>query len=125
MAMINFCLDSVLFLSLVFVVWVTAMMQLVFPAPTIADGWRLWGWSFNQWRDAQFGAICVCAALAIEHLVLHWNWVCGIIATKILRSKNRPDEASQAVYGVGTFIFLLLVMLAGVIAATVCVQPPQ
>jgi hypothetical protein len=91
-----------------------------------AHGWTLWGLSFNDWRDLQFGSLCVCGLLAVEHLVLHWNWVCGVIATKVLRRKYRADQGVEAVYGVGTLIAVLTVMLAGVIAAILTVkQPPM
>lgn len=123
-AIINFVLDAVLLIAAVFLLWVSVMMRMMFPAPTSADGWTLWGLSYNRWHDVQFSTLCVVALLALEHLVLHWNWVCGIIATKILRVKNRPDEANQAVYGVATFITLLLILLAGLAAAMLAVQKP-
>jgi len=123
-SLLNFWLDVALFVNLVFVGWVSAMMRVVFPAPTSADGWKLWGRTFNQWSDIQFFAMCVLGLLVVEHLVLHWNWVCSLIATQILRAKNRPDEANQAVFGVGTFVTLLLIMLTGLIAAMLNVQRP-
>jgi hypothetical protein len=125
MALINFVLDATLLLSISVLGWVSVVMQVVFPDPTIADGWALWGLSYDQWRDVQFGSLCVLGLLAVEHLALHWNWVCGVIATKVLRVKNRPDDGIQAVYGVATFIGILTVMLAGVIVAMLTVhQPP-
>jgi hypothetical protein len=126
MVLINFWLDAALLVSIVFLGWVSAMMQVVFPPPTAADGWMLWGLSFNQWRDLQFGSLCVCGLLAIEHLVLHWSWVCGVIATRLMRGKPRPDQGIEAVYGVATLIGILTVMLAGVVAAILMVkQPPM
>lgn len=121
-SIINFVLDAVLLIAAVFLLWVSVVMRMVFPAPTTADGWMLWGLSYDRWHDVQFSTLCVVALLALEHLVLHWNWVCGIIATKILRVRKRPDEANQAVYGVATFITLLLTLLAGLIAATLAVK---
>lgn len=120
----NFVLDAALLVATVFLLWVSVMMRLVFPAPTVADKWQLWGLSYDGWQDVQFSTLCVVALLALEHLVLHWSWVCGIIATKILRVKNRPDEANQAVYGVATLITLLLALLAGLAAAMLAVQKP-
>jgi len=123
-SLLNFWLDAALFLVIAFVVWVSAVLQMVFPAPTQAADWKLWGWSYNEWRDVQFTAICVFAMLAIEHVVLHWKWICGIAAVQVLHSKTRPDEANQAVLGVGIFITILLFMLAGLIAASLSIQPP-
>ena len=121
-SIINLVLDAVLLIAAVFLLWVSVVMRMVFPAPTTADGWVLWGLSYDRWHDVQFSTLCVVALLALEHLVLHWNWVCSIIATKILRVRKRPDEANQAVYGVATFITLLLTLLAGLIAATLAVK---
>ena len=121
-SIINFLLDAALLIAAVFLLWVSVVMRMVFPAPTTADGWVLWGLSYDRWHDVQFSTLCVVALLALEHLVLHWNWVCSIIATKILRVRKRPDEANQAVYGVATFITLLLTLLAGLIAATLAVK---
>lgn len=123
-SIINFVLDAALLIAAVFLLWVSVMMRMVFPIPTNADGWELWGLTYNRWQDVQFSALSVVALLALEHLVLHWNWVCGIIATKIVRVKKRPDEANQAVYGVATFITLLLTMLAGLAAAMLAVKKP-
>lgn len=121
-SIVNLVLDAALLIAAVFLLWVSVVMRMVFPAPTTADGWVLWGLSYDRWHDVQFSTLCVVALLALEHLVLHWNWICGIIATKILRVRKRPDEANQAVYGVATFITLLLTLLAGLIAATLAVK---
>lgn len=121
--LLNFWLDALLLINVAFLGWVSAMLRFVFPPPTAADGWKLWGWTFDQWHDAQFAALCVCGLLMIEHIVLHWNWVCSVVATRILRVR-RPDEASQAVYGVGTFIVLLMILLSGIIVAMCGVKRP-
>lgn len=124
LALINFFLDAALFLVVVFVGWVSALMQVVFPPPTAARGWQLWGLSFDQWHNLQFYFLCLFGLLALEHLVLHWNWVCSIIATKILRRDKRPDEGSQAIYGVGTFIFIMTFMMGSIIVALLTVKAP-
>jgi len=123
--LLNFWLDATLFVAITFVVWVSAMLQFVFPPPTLAEGWKLWGLSFDQWRDVQFASLCVCALLAIEHLVLHWNWVCTVLATRVLRIKARPDEGVQTIYGVGTFIVILTVLMGGIVAAVLTVEHPH
>ena len=124
-ALLNFWVDAALFVAVVFVMWISVMLQVVFPPPTAAAGWRLWGFTYDDWRNAQFFAVCVCVLIAIEHLVLHWNWVCSIIATKVLRTKSRPDEGVQAVYGVGTFVVVLLVMMGSILTAVLTIQKPR
>jgi len=124
MALLNFWLDAALFVLIIFVMWVSVLLQVIFPRGTASAGWSLWGMSYDGWRNLQFGAICVFALLALEHLVLHWNWVISIISAKVLRLKQRPDEGLQVVLGVGTFITVLITMMVSLLAAMFCVQRP-
>lgn len=121
---LNFWLDAALLVTVLFIGWISAILHIVFPLPTTADGWILWGLSFDQWRDIQSTALCFCGLLALEHVVLHWNWVCSTIATRIFRVKSRPDEAAQAIYGVGTFIVAMTLIMGSVMAAMLCIKPP-
>lgn len=123
MTLVNFWLDATLFLAVLVLVWVSVMLQVVFPPPTQADGWTLWGLDYDQWHIVQFTALCVAGALAIEHVALHWNWVCAVLATRILR-RERLDQGLQTVYGVGTFIVLLLLAKVLIIVAILSVRSP-
>lgn len=124
MSLINFFLDAALFGTIIFVMWVAVILKVIFPPATYAQGWELWGMSFNQWHDLQFYALCIFAVLAVEHVVLHWNWVCCVAATQVFRLKSKPDEGSQAVYGVGTFIAIMIVMMISLVAALLTVHRP-
>ncbi len=124
MALINFWLDAGLLVTIAFLGWVTAMLQVVFPAPTAAAGWELWGLTFNEWHNTQFVALCVFAVLVLVHVMLHWNWVCSIIATQVLRLKTRPDDGMQTIYGVTTLIVLLMIIAGTIIAALLSVHRP-
>lgn len=120
---LNYWLDAGLLVCAVFDVWVTLLLRVIFPAPTTADGWTLWGLAYNDWHDIQFFALGLTGLLTVEHLVLHWGWICNVTA-QILQLRTRPDEGVQAVLGVGTFVTLALTVLAGLLAALVCVQSP-
>lgn len=122
--MLNFVVDAVLLSAAAAMAWVSVMLMVAFPVPTRTEGWKLFGMDFNQWRQVQFGLLVVAALLALEHLVLHWKWVCGVLVTKILKLKNKPDDAIQAVYGVGFFIGSLLVMGAAIVVCMLCVVKP-
>lgn len=123
MTLINFWLDAILFLAIVVVIWVAVILQIAFPRPSAAVGWSLWGLTYDEWHNVQFGALCVAGALTVEHLVLHWNWVCTVLSTRILH-RQRPDEANQVVYGVATFVGILLLVQASLIAAMFCIKQP-
>jgi hypothetical protein len=58
------------------------------------------------------------------HVMMRWNWVCSILAAQILRSRVRPDEGKQTIYGVATLIVLLHLIGMGVIIALFFVQRP-
>lgn len=122
--MLNFFIDAALLFSAMSMTWVSVMLMVVFPVPTRSEGWKLLKMDFNQWRQIQFGLLMFTALLALEHLVLHWKWVCGVIATKILKLKNRPEVAIQAVYGVAAFIGTLIMMGALIVVAMLIVQKP-
>ncbi len=123
-SVINFWIDALILMLLTTVGWISAMLQVTFPAPTAADGWTLWGLNYDQWRDLQFGGLCLFALGILVHVMMHWNWVCSVIATQILRVRQRPDEGMQTIYGVAALIVLLHLIAAGVILAMVCVRRP-
>ena len=115
MSVINFWVDAGLLVLLVLLGWESAMLQIVFPAPTLAAGWTLWALTFDQWRDIQFATLCSLAFAVLVHLMLHWNWICSVIATQIVQTRSRPDEGMQTIYGVATLLAVLHIIAAGVI----------
>jgi hypothetical protein len=125
MAVVNFWLDSVLLVLLVALGWVSTMLRVAFPAPTRAIGWTLWGWDYNQWSDVQFGVLCALGFGALIHVMLHWNWVCGVVANQLLKARGRVDDSMKTIYGVGLLIVLLHLIGAGVILAMWCVRAPR
>ena len=94
-SVINFWLDTSLLFMLCALGWVSATLQIVFPAPTAADGWILWGLSYDQWRDVQFVILCLLALGVVLHVMMHWNWVCSVIAMQILRTRNGPTKGCK------------------------------
>jgi hypothetical protein len=123
-SVINFWIDVSVLVLLSLVGWVSAVLQFVFPAPTAADGWSLWGLDYDRWHDVQFAFLCLFAAGIVLHVMMHWNWVCSVIATQILQVRQRPEEGMQTIYGVATLIVLLHLIGAGLIAAMFSVHQP-
>jgi hypothetical protein len=122
--LLNFWLDATMLVAVLVLLWVSLMLRMTFPRGTAAAGWVLWGLSFDEWQEVQFFALCAFALLALEHLMLHWKWVCGVVATHLLHVKKRPDEGVQALYGVGTFIGIVLILLTSLLAASLAVKSP-
>jgi hypothetical protein len=124
MAVVNFCLDAILLAILTLYGWVAVMLPVVFPAPSSAAGWSLWGWNIDQWWDFQFAILCAFAVAVLVHVMLHWNWVCSVVMNQVFRTRRRIDDSMQTIYGVETLIILLHLMAAGLIAALWSVQKP-
>lgn len=112
---INFWLDAALLVVFVSLGIVAVIVQFVFPPGTAASGWTLWGLSYGQWASLQFVILCVLALGVLVHVMLHWSWICGVIARRLLGRSKLPDSGTQTLYGVGLLIVLL--NLAGVIVA--------
>jgi hypothetical protein len=124
MSVVNFALDALLLVMLETLGAVAAILRFAFPVPTDADGWTLWGLSFNQWFDIQFCLLCALAMGVVLHVMLHWNWVCSVLSAQILNVREKIDEGMQTIYGVATLIVLLHILLIGLIAAVWGIHKP-
>lgn len=121
-AMVNFWLDAALLMLLVALIWTSLVLRFVFPPGPLAKGWRLWGYTYDAWAELQFGILATLTLGVLLHVMLHWSWVCGILATRFSRNKGRIDEGLQTIYGVGLLIFLLTLLGVGVALASLNIQ---
>lgn len=126
---VNFLLDFALLIAFVFLCWTSAVVRFVFPPGPRAEGWTLWGWGYDEWAALQFGAVCALAAGVTLHVMLHWGWVCGVIAAKLRKRKSAgasgpQDSGSRTLWGVGLLIVVLNLLGAGLAAAVLAVKSP-
>lgn len=124
---VNFLLDLALLVVFLTLAWVSAVLRFVFPAGTSAAGWTLWGRGFDDWSAAQFALLCVLALGVLLHLMLHWSWVCGVVASRLSRWRGksiRPDDGVQTLYGVGLLIVLVNIVGLLLAAAALTIQAP-
>lgn len=124
---VNFLLDVLLLLVLMALVGSALVVRFVFPAGTAANGWLLWGLDYDEWASVQFVTLCAILLAILVHVMLHWSWVCNVIASRLFKLKGkdaRPDEGSQTLYGVATLIAILLVLGAFLTLASLSVQGP-
>lgn len=123
---VNFWLDTLMLLLFLTLIWSSVVIRYVFPAYVDAAGWRLWGGGYAQWLDFQFVVLCLLALGVLLHLMLHWNWVCGVVTSRFLRrkEKGRVDDGSRTIVGVGMLIVLLNLMGIGIAAAALTIQGP-
>lgn len=123
----HFVVDVLLALAALALTWTSAALQFVFPAPTQADGWRLWGWSYDHWSNVRFGCLCIFLLIALLHVMLQWNWVCNFIVSRMARFRGEKvvvPKAIRTIYGVATLISILTVLGVLLAAAEIMVQPP-
>lgn len=123
--LINFVLDLFLLSVTLAIVWTSFVLRFVFPPATTAAGWTLWGASYDAWSDLQFVLLAIVMLAILVHVMLHWTWVCGVIATRIFRRKAKTrDDGSLTLYGVGALIVVFNILGVALAAAHFSVSPP-
>jgi hypothetical protein len=100
------------------------IVQFVFPPGVAAKGWSLWSMNYGQWCSVQFFFLSVLAFGIVVHVMLHWSWVCGVIARRLFHLRELPDDGIRTVYGVGLLIVLLLSGAAIVGIAMMSIKMP-
>lgn len=121
---INFLLDALLLVLFVALCAAAVIVRFVFPPGPAAKGWTLWGFDYDAWGGIQFGLLAVLAGGILVHVMLHWSWVCNLLASRLGGRKARVDEGVQTIYGVGLLIVLLNVIGITVAAAKLMIQGP-
>jgi hypothetical protein len=125
-ALVNFALDMVLLLLFVALSIVSVIVQFVFPPGVSAKGWHLWGLNLGQWCGLQFGLLSVLGFGIVVHVMLHWTWICSVLARQILGQRDVPDNGLRTVYGVALLIGLLMTGAVVTGLAMISIQmPPQ
>ena len=71
MSVVNFWVDATILAALLMLIWESATLQFIFPAPTLAGGWTLFGLTYDQHRDIQFATLCTFSFGVLIHLMLH------------------------------------------------------
>jgi hypothetical protein len=123
---VNFLLDSLLLTAFSLLVWSSVIVRFVFPPGTDARGWLLWRLTYDQWQTLQFAMVAVLALGVLIHVMLHWSWVCGVVATRLARDKKtKLDDGTQTLYGVGLLIVILNFLGLAIAAAALSIRPPQ
>lgn len=122
---INLALDTLLLAIFVALCAVSVIVRFVFPPGPGAKGWRLWGLDYDAWAGIQFGLLAAFTIGVLVHVMLHWSWVCNVVAARLSRGKKaRVDEGLQTIYGVGLLIVLLNAIGITVAAAWLTIQGP-
>ena len=124
---VNLCVDVSLLLNFLTLGWVSVVLRFIFPRGTSAQGWTLWGASYDDLCSFQFVVTCLFALTVLVHVMLHWSWVCGVVANRVSRWKGRTvrlDDGGQTLYGVGLLILLVNLIGLCIAAAALAIRAP-
>lgn len=125
--MINLLLDTCLMLFTVSLLFTAAVLRVVFPAASAADGWTLWGGDYDAWASVQFVLVSIIGLAVLLHVMLHWSWVTGVIVTRVMGRPARDaktDTGTKTLWGVAMLIVILNIVGALVGLAYLMIDAP-
>lgn len=120
---INFWLDTLLAIIFLVQAWMLAVLHVVFPRGAGND-WKIWGATPLDWSEALFTLYCVFSVGVIVHVMFHWAWICGVVATRLLGRKAGRDDGTHTLIGVGVIVFLIHLLMGGILVARMALVAP-
>lgn len=124
---VNFWLDFLLLVLFLALCTLSVILEFIFPVGTQADGWLLWGYGYGEWSRARFIVLATLAAAVVLHVMLHWSWVCGVVASRLGTKKTgggAHDDPSRTLWGVGLLIVAVNLIGFLVALAALTIQSP-
>ena len=120
---INFWLDLLLLILFLIQAWILGVLKVIFPRGGGSE-WKVWGATSVHWADLYFNIFCAFSVAVILHVMLHWNWICGVIITRILRRKVTRDDGSRTLIGVAVMVAIFHIIAAGLLVARMGLTGP-
>jgi hypothetical protein len=121
---VNFWLDVVLLILFLAQAGMFAVLHVVFPRGAGSD-WTVWNASPLDWSETLFATFCVFSVGIVLHVMLHWTWICGVIATRLLGRKPGKDDGSHTLLGVGVIVVLVHLLAGGILLAKLALVGPE
>ena len=115
---INFWLDVVLLILFMIQAWMFAVLHFAFPRGAGSD-WTIWGATPLDWSELLLMTFYLFSAGIVLHVMFHWEWICGVVATRFFGRKAGRDDGSQTLIGVGLLVLLVHLLAAGLLVAKV------
>jgi len=125
---VNFIVDAIVALLFLCVMCVASVVHFIFPAPSRAVGWFVWGLNLDTWSLIEVTTICIFAVAVLVHLIFHWTWVCGFVTARVATRMNRRitmTPSARTLYGVSMLIGVLTVLAVFYTAATFATTGPH
>jgi hypothetical protein len=88
-SMVNFLVDSVMFVAIILLSATGALMRYVLP-PGSGHFSQLWKMDRHQWGQIHFWIAVVLMSTVALHLLLHWNWVVCMVKGRPGNSRRYP-----------------------------------
>ena len=122
---VNLVLDAALLVVFMALCFAAVVVRFVFPPGPGAKGWTLWGLDYDAWGGIQFGLVAALALGVLVHVMLHWSWVCNMVASRFVKTRQgRVDDGLQTIYGVGLLIVLLAAVGGALATAVLTIRGP-
>lgn len=124
---VNFGVDALLLVVFTALCGVSLVVRFVFPAPTVADGYSVWGRGYDAWTGLQVGLLGGMALVVLVHVMLHWTWVCNVALLpwpQFSGSKAKVNEGSMTLYGVALLVVILVAIGVFVAFAGLAIRAP-
>lgn len=124
---LNFLLDTAMLVVFLGLLWIAAVVHLVFPSGSDSEGWSLWGWDRERWLGVHFQVLMVFTVMIVLHLMLHWTWICGVIANRLSHWWGRNfhlSEGTKTLYGVALLVVLLHILGIAYLTAMLTIVGP-
>jgi hypothetical protein len=115
----NFWLDVVSLIVMIGLAATGGLIHFVLPAGS-GHFYELCGWNRHDIGQVHFYLAVAAVALLALHVLLHWNWICCVIAKMV--GKTTPSQESQTIWGVTLLLLIAMLLCGGLFLASAFVQ---
>jgi hypothetical protein len=116
----NFWLDLASLILILGLMVTGGLIHFVLPAGS-GRFRELFGWNRHDIGQVHFYLAVATLVLLVLHLLLHWNWVCSVIAKAL--GRGFPSQRTRTVWGVGLLLGITLLLVVGLWWASRMVRP--
>ena len=106
----NFWLDLVSFVAMFCLAATGGLMYFVLP-PGTGHSRSLFGFNRHDFGTIHFYLAVLALVLLAVHIILHWNWVCCVVARAL--GKTKPSARTQKVWGWSVLVGLPALVVLG------------
>ncbi len=117
---LNFAIDAVSLLVMLAMVVTGIVIHYLLPAGSGGRGGTgkltLWGGGRHEWGEVHFWLAIATVVLIVVHLVLHWAWICAVVAGWFRKGRGGAVERNyRHLYGFVSVV-AAMVLVGGLVA---------